>query len=897
MKKRWIALLSVLAVVAGLIPAVFADVSAGVVLYERTANGEIIEDFAGAWVTNAGNDGVNLIDAEGRKYASFKTYLAAQKSDSAYIDVDLDYMVDAGEETKPPFGMNFAGGDYEAVHLSFIYAYRYDSPTNYYNLGQYEKTRVRVSTDDGETWSEAYAVINAQSYLGDGKMQVTAQKRFSLYEVVCDLTDILPKGQTVTHIRIEPVGEGGLQEHSGFCPNLDLHQVKIIGYKKAKDAPAFEQPKQISMQEETLRQIVVNYVKQNLAGYEWTAKEDADEYKAGHSYKGVPHATFNTAESSSFARFLSIVDENHVADLKKDIIYGMDGAAALADLLTNVSRAHINGLAQSADTNRLTPLGGLSLKVPGSSKPNWRTAHSGITAEQAYEAYALAKPGDVSISTKGSSQLMIVTGETTVVRGTDGKIDPEASTVVVTNTPSSNLWYHYMVDGTEVVSKQEPSAYLAGKPGGTLLYGTHWTMDRVVSFKTLWNGVAASDSAPQVRSGHMIYSLYEYETEKVDELQVQCISNFDIYNARSGVSLGVSTNYRLVSAQAVLTDKSTGKELFNGTHYFAWSNFSGEYNDPNLNAVMAELPDGEYNLTVSVKSGPITDPEKLETPEVQVLDQDFKIIPTKLTLAAGQDKVNQGEKLSIHVVAQEDGLTGIKVGVSYDMDRYAFDLQGSMDANPGFVFTENKLLGIVTAEGSFSSAAKGDVLVKLSYTALPTGNKPLTGDDTPVFAIGQSSLVTAKGERIDGYAKGQSAKADIGYNVQICKEYVKGWDLVLVHMSSETPLTYDGTSMYNVSETGYLLDGSGFPCVYGYLTQNASVEKVTSGAAVGPEIQYGLDVNMSGWLDLNDVQQVANVISGKVSPSQDMVRCIAADVNKDGKADMKDMALLLNKLR
>ena len=50
-------------------------------------------------------------------------------------------------------------------------------------------------------------------------------------------------------------------------------------------------------------------------------------------------------------------------------------------------------------------------------------------------------------------------------------------------------------------------------------------------------------------------------------------------------------------------------------------------------------------------------------------------------------------------------------------------------------------------------------------------------------------------------------------------------------------------------------------------------------------------------MDLADAQQVANVLRGAVTPSSDMVRSLAADVNKDGKVTQDDITAIWEQIR
>ncbi len=885
--RKLTALLACLALLLALVPAATADAAAAQVIYDRTAVGDVTQDMTLAWVSNVTSAAAAYMDTEGRKYATFNTRNAGAKGEYTYIDVDLDYAMDDSGTTLPPYGVNFDVDAYEAVHLTFTYAFCYNDILKSYDLGRLGLTRVYLSCDNGKTWTQDYVGIDKQTYLGAGTMTDGENPEFSLFEVTCDLTDILPKDGTVTNIRIMPVGEHEMHAHASYAANVSLYQVKVLGYKKAFDAPDLSKPDLIPMDEDTMRAIVVEHAKRNTAGFEWTPAETNGYFIAGITYRGMGYAAQNSAGSSSYEKAVSVLDDKGVSH--SDVILGTDGGATMSDILTRVAPVLVNGTAHNLSTGWLTPLGDVTLKLPGSNEPNYRTGHGGVTAEMAYESYALVKPGDVFISTAGSTQTMLASGAAKVVRTADGAIDPNASTIKVINTPVSAPSYVYDVDGKQVRTTAVPDTYLASNPSAKVLYGTVFCVDHELTFYEIWNGKAATTSTPVVRSGHMAFTMNAYTQGGVEAARIDISSSFDPDNARAGVILGVDSSYRLISGTAVLTDLTNNKILYEGEHFFRFNASSSMYEDLALNDAMAVLTEGSYRLEISIKSGPVTDLTTLEVPSTKVMDETFTVRKSELTLTADRTLAHQGEQVTLTVAAL-GAADRIKAGISYDMNLFELDVEATRKANPGIDIQIDNLTQTVKVD---CNAAQ----IELIFTALRSGSEPILGGDAPRFTVTDNAVARPGGTLTDGFARGNYVPVELGYNLKVFRDYLPGWDLVLVFTMEIAPFTYDGHPMYNVSQGGYLVDGLGFPCTYAWLAPNADTERLAPGAEAGADVNCGADANLSGWVDLADAQQVANVLKGAVTPNTDMARCIAADVNKDGKVTPDDVTAIWDEIR
>ena len=147
----------------------------------------------------------------------------------------------------------------------------------------------------------------------------------------------------------------------------------------------------------------------------------------------------------------------------------------------------------------------------------------------------------------------------------------------------------------------------------------------------------------------------------------------------------------------------------------------------------------------------------------------------------------------------------------------------------------------------------------------------------------------------------------LGFNAVVHKDYVKGMDLIMAFVrdqslvvTSQASMTYDGKLMHEITQGNYHINGDRYYCTFAYLTPNADPAKLaldTDEKAVAcTEIVYGNDVNLSGVIDVADVQTIANIYNGKLELEGNETKWFRADINRDGRVDVKDRNTLLRSL-
>lgn len=105
--------------------------------------------------------------------------------------------------------------------------------------------------------------------------------------------------------------------------------------------------------------------------------------------------------------------------------------------------------------------------------------------------------------------------------------------------------------------------------------------------------------------------------------------------------------------------------------------------------------------------------------------------------------------------------------------------------------------------------------------------------------------------------------------------------------------TYDGTAMFHsVKYDAYCF----LVITEGTLSEEEAAAKVATASAIATEVDYGMDVNMSGVIDANDAQLVYNMYNAVYPDFTEvsMEKFLRADVNSDKKVDVTDSDAIIN---
>ncbi|MBQ9974161.1 MAG: hypothetical protein IJP02_04295 [Oscillospiraceae bacterium] len=518
------------------------------------------------------------------------------------------------EITIPDLALNTA--DFGEMELAFRYAVSGDD----INVGMVDGLELFASTDGGKTWSKSYAEIKDNVFVGMAKINADDAWVYDVYTT--DLAALVEEGQTINALKLRPFGN-----HPEHYMAFRLAWMEVRGYAGKLPVHA-EKPETIQADGDTLRQVAVNqFYKQCLLP--WIPAKMIETYNGGTDYGRTQWYTpgylyygppYSRPARSTWQRFASsvnadgsLVDTYHYTD--EDCEGGLDCIYTVWDGIALVTPAHANCwtyiLKEKNNPVQMTGVLQEQTKIWGSRTP--AATLDQFTEQEIYEAYAELGLGDMLLN--GHAQM--VTVAPTVVRREDGTIDPDRSSLKVTETAGTVMYYYMTPDGTIVESTtKELDKYAAANPTHKYLYGTSMRIDRRQTFAMMRN-------APYIPA-----TLTSYADGKLPAQKLNVVTHMTAQSiVKDGFYAAVESNWRMVKNVFTLTDKATGKVLFTQTEYpkvHYTSDYVNRVTSAELDAAIKGLSAGTYTVTLDVQSGPVIKIEG-EPPMNRVLTLDFTV--------------------------------------------------------------------------------------------------------------------------------------------------------------------------------------------------------------------------------------------------------------------------------
>lgn len=489
--------------------------------------------------------------------------------------------------------------DYGEMELTF----RYVQFDHYVNVDQADDFRVYASTDGGNTWSSAFAAQKENRPISFGTNN-TGKSTGRMYDVVsADLTGLVEEGQVINAIKIRPYGDfDGKQYYTSVA------SITVNGYKNQAPAASGGAVEYITVDEDTLRQIVVDRAYQvaltpwyhtgekdilTYNGYSDDANPGKQYYKPNRLYRG-PMYTRGLDSTWQMWQTTLQADGKYVggADDSRNNwnVVGWDCIQVVAEAWSQITTSknyHSHLYMYGSEDLRL--LGDMTYVNSGKDHEASIRANDEQTV---YEAYAQLKMGD-HLHGPGHSRLVSIPAQ--VVRKADGSIDPDLSVFAITET-AGTIQYYYLTAAGKIVTSEEKDvdAYLASHSDHTYLYGSSMRVDRMFTFRQMWDAF------------YLPYTLKEFDQGKVEKQRVYTVTNLTADNVADECGIVIAcSNYHINELTTTLTD-STGKVIYKNTKYGETHDFELSTYDPALAAQLKDLAAGSYKLTVDVASGPVT---------------------------------------------------------------------------------------------------------------------------------------------------------------------------------------------------------------------------------------------------------------------------------------------------
>lgn len=651
--------------------------------------------------------------------------------------------------------------DYDAVNVRLTYAHtQANSETPVFAIDAFD---VQVQVDG--VWLEDSVSIRSWKLLGHSTDERDATNIF-LFDIQTEnLFDIdgFDPGDTLTNIRIRPHGE--YYYSYGWFGVAD---VTINGYKTSDNwqaaVPAGRTTTYVG--EEKMRDIVLENANK-IAETPWTS--DTTFYSSWAALIGAPASGVTypkdlpyrgpvyTREFKSGYELWSesIVDGKYTGGYSSGSGWGMDCTVYAFDCYSLVSRSHSWILWQAQSDPKLKLLGDITTNADDASDGDVGVACTDLDIIQyndeqtLYEAYALLKPGDVTNTYTSNSRIHVrlAIAHPNVVRKDDGTIDGEASTITITELGNGLHHYFQTPDGSIVkyskTSAMDVDAFLSENPGYKFLYVTSIQSDWEYTFASMYD------------TGYVPYTLAEYETGMVEDLNFQSVLLPKEDDITKGFSATVATNYHICKFTIQLLDTATGEVLYSDSQtgnpnnnnqrphqmYYDW-----HYDTPELDAVLGQLTNGSYRIAVSVLAGPVTEIRANRPTTTHYYDFTITDKTPATTIRVDVPASAAKGQTIIVPVTVSSAYAAADVEIKFDSDKLSF-VSGAVTP-AGLVKDVQVDKGIARITLVDADATAGQ-LAQLTFTA-----KQTISDLAKLFAVKSAQLSTQDGANIDVIIKG-----------------------------------------------------------------------------------------------------------------------------------------------
>ena len=485
-----------------------------------------------------------------------------------------------------------------------------------------------------------------------------------------------------------------------------------------------------------------------------------------------------------------------------------------------------------------------------------------------------------------------------------GVLDYEGPTSAATpDHVVSNSYYRFK----NFTSHKETDSTTSCKGRWQAVTGTTWRTETVSMDDLIGQG---TNKVPYAGEGYLPYTLAAY-TNGSPAVSVKATTPDTAATISGGFNASVTSNYRIIGFEAVLTNSNGFVQRF-PSFADGYKNFTYEYSDAALDLALMESSKGDYKLELFVQAGPADNSGNVG--KALAMSMEFKLEGAAVKLTCDKKAVPQGDTATVSLIAQKAGMTAIKTVVSYEHTLFDFDVEASKKASPNVTFTDNKAEGIAIRYAG-PATVENSTPIKLYFNAKRTGDKAVLENITPfkMLELFTSNTAGASDAQLLPDRSDGMATTTVGFNTLLYKNYACGNDLLLVFFSDNDvdlyrdtllPMLYDGQLMEEVTQAHYLLDGVPWLMCFGHIGPNLDPMKLSvdesESATNSPEIVYwdkaSNDVNESGFADISDVQMIANIYNGKVPLEGNVIKWLRADINRDGKVDVKDRNELMDRL-
>ena len=549
-----------------------------------------------------------------------------------------------------------------------------------------------VTTNKGQSWTVG---MRNWTLLGSGLLNTYPGIFYQITsEPLVPDHIVLAQGERINGITYKPFGENTACTRGGFFIFTDM---EIRGYRSREAYERdFPQSRTFTpVPEEDLRQIVVDAAFE-MRNTEWMStarlrtENAAGQSGISTSVRSRTVPAWTPIHGPIYQRSVCQSTEGWQAFINEDGIWtggytpetatGLDCATFVYNAISRVSQTNANTNMLYERDNNLYRLGDVK-----SADDHPRVSDVDVVnvndVETMYESYALLRKGDAvnRMRDDGSAiHARLVRDDAVVVRNPDGSIDPDKSYVPFIEQTSTATWYIRLADGTEttIMTNDWQAAFsmVDANPGAKLLFGT-FTPVAETTFRNLYS------------SGYVAYSLVEYRDAEVKNANAQfTIVPNDFEDISKGVAVTAASYFRLLDINLKVEDRNQGVVLYEYTEYGERGRYEHQIvNTEGLNKLLGELPAGDYRLTVSASTGPVTSVGGEDPVASRIYDFSVTARNTddrQAKLVTDKQKVTAGEEFHVDVELVS-AFDAADVEVKYDTEAMSF-VSGEIVLDPIF---------------------------------------------------------------------------------------------------------------------------------------------------------------------------------------------------------------------
>jgi len=611
-----------------------------------------------------------------------------------------------------------------ALNISFVYFSAAKS------LGTTDQLKVYVSLD-GENFLEDTVGIRSEEFLGPVTSATGKNIKYLFRLETENLLDIEGLGDSarIMKIRVRPYAKD-----STYAQEIGFHTLDLNSYATEADfdrlVPA-DVREYVHVGEDTMRQIVVGEGKRT-ANVKWTTDSEVHTVTGSNHIQHMPGIEYR---GSAYGRDIdasrellesAIVNGKWMGGNNQDNFYTFDCQTFVYNAACRVSRTQAYACMYTFGTTGISILGKEFLDLPEVVAFSNYDVIRRNTQQDMFKSYALAKPGDHEVTyttdydgggTIGS-HVRIVTDNHTVYNE-DGTIDGEKSYVMHTQQAMFASYHVLLADGTETTYDATGSSgwtkfqsWLKEHPGAKVLYGhSSKPGDDPLCDRSSYNALYNGD---YVLCTSEFYKTGDIELQDVDVVFAPKTAGKTIWDG--GVLVSAVSNYRMVAYGLKLEDLSSGRVLFDNWQVRVGNNSTFGvtfYDNTELNAKMAALPNGSYRLSLVCNSGPLTSIGQSQGP-INSIPYDF-IINDRTTQAEvtlnTPESADKGQTVTVDVkVSAATDAADVEV----KFDTAALTFQSATSTDNIMVNRNNGIISIMAADAGIPAAG---TLTTLTFKA------------------------------------------------------------------------------------------------------------------------------------------------------------------------------------